>query len=70
VRLQAIDKRYLEILEVGGPRKPRILRHAFEVTDAEFNASIRRLRAARLIRSQRRQGGPHLAIARRRHVRD
>lgn len=64
-RLLDRDKRYLSILEVGGPRKPHILRHVFPTTDRAFKASMRRLKAARLVVMKKRYGGPHVALARR-----
>lgn len=66
-RLQPLDRRYLAILEVGGPRKPNVLK-AIAESSREYRASIARLRRAGLVRHIHRHGGPHVSLTRKAHV--
>jgi hypothetical protein len=66
-RLQDLDRRYLEILEVGGPRKPNVLK-AIAPSARDYRASIARLRSAGLVRHIHRHGGPHVSLTRKAHV--
>lgn len=60
-RLQRLDRRYLDILEVGGPRKVRILK-ALAPSEEAFASSMARLKRRRLVKTTYRNGGPHIAL--------
>ena len=64
-RLQALDRRYLDILEVGGPRKPNVL-EALAPSPQAFRASIGRLRSAGLVRVKHCRGGARYGLTRKR----
>lgn len=61
-RLKPLAERYVEILAVGGPRKPAILR-ALAPDQRAFDRAIRSLKRARRIVVLYRHGGPHYALA-------
>jgi hypothetical protein len=55
-RLQTLDRRYLDILAVGGPRKGNVL-EALAPSQRAFKASIGRLRSSGLVHMQHCRGG-------------
>lgn len=57
-------KRILAVLEEGGPRKPNVLKGMLRDAEA-YKTAIAELRAAKLVRTLHRNGGPHVALARR-----
>jgi hypothetical protein len=59
---ETLGRRILAILEVGGPRKPRILK-ALASTERQFDRTISRLKAAGLIVHHRHRGGGVYALA-------
>lgn len=57
----------VEVLSVGGPRKPAILlalARKLGCTEAQFKDVVYRLKHLRVISTKRRHGGAHYALAR------
>jgi hypothetical protein len=61
-KYETLGRRFLEILAVGGPRKPNVLR-ALARGPHHFRTTINRLRNAGLIKFRHHRGGGVWALA-------
>lgn len=59
---ETLGRRFLAILEVGGPRKPNVLR-GLARSEYHFKTTIRRLMKAQLIVYRKQQGGLYALAA-------
>lgn len=63
-KYETLGRRFLAILEVGGPRKRNVLR-ALAISEAQFKSTMRRLLAAGLIviKTERGRSGKLFALS-------